>query len=94
MYVVYPQSHRYSDWIRGGQPGFDCRQGQGIFLYSTAARPALEPTQPPIQWVSGALSPGVKRPGREVDHSPPSGAEVKTGGPIPPLPYTSTRRGA
>jgi hypothetical protein len=24
-----------------------------------------------------ALSPGVKRPGREVDHSPPTSAEVK-----------------
>jgi hypothetical protein len=30
-----------------------------------------------IQWVPGALSPGVKRPGREVDHSPPASAEVK-----------------
>jgi hypothetical protein len=27
--------------------------------------------------VPGALSPGVKRPGREVDHSPPASAEVK-----------------
>jgi hypothetical protein len=35
------------------------------------------PTQPPIQWVLGALSLGVKLPGREVDHSLPSTAEVK-----------------
>jgi hypothetical protein len=34
-------------------------------------------TQPPIQWVSGAISLGVKRPGRETDHSPPSSDEVK-----------------
>jgi hypothetical protein len=34
-------------------------------------------TQPPIKWVPGSLSLGVKRPGREVDHSPPSSAEVK-----------------
>jgi hypothetical protein len=40
-------------------------------------RTALGATQPPIQWVSGALSLGVKRPGREADHSPPSSAEVK-----------------
>jgi hypothetical protein len=33
--------------------------------------------QPPIQWVPGALSLGVKLPGREADHSPPSSAEVK-----------------
>jgi len=30
-----------------------------------------------VQGVSGALSLGVKRPGREADHSPPSSAEVK-----------------
>jgi hypothetical protein len=33
--------------------------------------------QPPIQWVPGVLSLGVKRPGSEADHSPPSSAEVK-----------------
>jgi hypothetical protein len=41
------------------------------------SRPALEPTQPPIQSVPGALTPGLKQPGREADHSPPSSAEVK-----------------
>jgi hypothetical protein len=30
-----------------------------------------------IQWVPGALSLGVKRPGSEADYSPPSSAEVK-----------------
>jgi hypothetical protein len=34
------------------------------------------PTQPLIQWVSGALSLGVKWLGREADHSRPSTAEV------------------
>jgi hypothetical protein len=34
-------------------------------------------TQTPIQWVLGALSPGVKRPEREADHSPPASAEDK-----------------
>jgi hypothetical protein len=38
---------------------------------------ALGPTQPPVQWVPGVRSPGVKaRPGRDADHSPPSSAEV------------------
>jgi hypothetical protein len=49
----------------------------GIFLYTTASRPALGPTQPPIQWVPGALSLGVTWQGREADHSPQSSAEVK-----------------
>jgi hypothetical protein len=31
----------------------------------------------PAPWVPGALSLGVKRPGREADHSPPSSAKVK-----------------
>jgi len=35
------------------------------------------PTQPPIQWVPGALSLEVKHPGREADHSLPFSAEVK-----------------
>jgi hypothetical protein len=38
---------------------------------------ALGPIQPPIQWVQGVLSLGVKRAGREADHSPPTSAEVK-----------------
>jgi hypothetical protein len=57
--------------------GFDSRRWLGIFLFSIASRTALRPAQPPIQWVTGALSLGVKRPVREADHSPPSSAEVK-----------------
>jgi hypothetical protein len=42
------------------------------FLFSTSSTPALGPTHLPIKWV-----PGVKRPRREGDHSPPTTAEVK-----------------
>jgi hypothetical protein len=45
-----------------------------------------EAPQPHIQWVPVALSPGVNRPGREDDRSPPASAEVMNGGAIPPLP--------
>jgi hypothetical protein len=67
-------------WATGwtiGVLGFDSRRRLGIFLFITASRTAVGSTQPPIQWVTGALSLGVKRPGREADHSPPPSAEVK-----------------
>jgi hypothetical protein len=42
-----------------------------------SSRPVLWSTQTPIQRVPGALSPGVKRQGREADHSLTASAEVK-----------------
>jgi hypothetical protein len=49
------------------------------------SKPVLRPTKPPNQRVRGTLSLGVKRQGREADHSPPTCIEVnKT------LIYTST----
>jgi hypothetical protein len=45
--------------------------GSRIF-HSATSRPALGPTQPPIQWV-----PVVKRPGRIAGHSHPTSAKVK-----------------
>jgi hypothetical protein len=67
-------------WATGwtvGVLGFDSRRELGIFLFTTAFTTALVPTQPPLQWVRGALSLGVKQPEREADHSPPSSVEVK-----------------
>jgi hypothetical protein len=49
------------------------------------SRPSQRPTQPPIQWVQGALSAGVKRRGREADSSPPSSPDVKNDRAIPLL---------
>jgi hypothetical protein len=55
------------------------------------SRPALGPTQPPVQLVPGVLSPGGKaRPGRDADHSPPSSAEVENVRAIPPLPTSAS----
>jgi hypothetical protein len=56
---------------------FESRQKLGIPLFTTASRPALKSTHPPIQWVPGAFSLGVKRLGREADHLPLYNAEVK-----------------
>jgi hypothetical protein len=47
------------------------------FHFSMSSRPALGSTQPPIQWVPRALSPEIKRPGREADYSATANAEVK-----------------
>jgi hypothetical protein len=38
-----------------GVLGFDSRRGLGIFIFTTASRPALGPTQLPIQWIPGAF---------------------------------------
>jgi hypothetical protein len=47
---------------------------QHHFLNGSGANPA---SYPMIQQVPGVLSPGVKQPGHEADHSPPTSAEVK-----------------
>jgi hypothetical protein len=82
----------YSDGLHTGQPWFESRQKQKIFLLSTASRPVLRPTQPRIQWVLSVPVPHVhlKRTEYEADHSPPSNAEVKNGGAVTPLPHMSS----
>jgi hypothetical protein len=47
--------------IQGSMPG----RGEIIFTLASVSKPALEPTQPPVQWIQGVLSPGLKR-GRGV----------------------------
>jgi len=63
------------------------RGSDSFFLLSTAPRPTLGPTQPPIKWVPLAISPGVKRPG-------PSSSEVKNAWNCTSVPPTSSCRGA
>jgi hypothetical protein len=58
---------------QGSIPG----RSEDFFLFTAVSRQALGPTQPPINWVPGALSSGIKRPGREADHSPLTSAEAK-----------------
>jgi hypothetical protein len=52
-----------------------------IFPLASESRPALRPTQPPIQMVPGGgggpLPEGKARPGCDADPSPQSSAEVK-----------------
>jgi len=51
----------------------------------TTSKPALRPIEPPIQWIPGALSSVVERPGRETDYSFPSSTGLRMRGAIPPL---------
>ena len=54
-------------------PGIESRWGRN---FPHPSRPALGPTSSPINWFRISF-PGVKRPGRSVDHLPLSSAEVK-----------------
>jgi hypothetical protein len=61
-------------------------RGKRIFslLHSVQTGPGAHADSNPMG--TGELSPGVKRPRREADHSPPSNVEVKNSGAIPQLP--------
>jgi hypothetical protein len=65
LLMVRNKLSQYSVWLRTRRLGFDPRQRQRIFLLVPGSRLDLGPTQSPMQWVPGVLSPGVKR-GRGV----------------------------
>jgi hypothetical protein len=49
--------------VATGRPGHRVSipgRGRRIFLITSVPRPALWPTQPPVQWVTGVLSPRLK----------------------------------
>jgi hypothetical protein len=85
--VAEPQDLTFN--TRGRSLDSDGLDGPGS-IPGSAYTPTLGPTQPPIQWVPGALSPRVTRQGREADHSPPTSAVVKNVEAIPPLPHMSS----
>jgi hypothetical protein len=94
VYMSSDSSVSNSDGLRAGRPGLDSRQGQEMF--STAQR--LDRIRSPSSLLSngcqGYFHRGLKRPGREADHSPPSGAEAKNGSAIPQFSHTSSWRDA
>jgi hypothetical protein len=53
-------------------PGIESRWGRD---FPHLSRPALGPTQPPVQWYR-VIPGGKERPGRDADPSPPSSAVV------------------
>jgi hypothetical protein len=51
--------------------------GRGNIFPLHVVQTGTGPTQPPIQWILGTLSSGVKRAGSEGDHPPPTSDEIK-----------------
>jgi hypothetical protein len=50
--------------VRAGRPGDRCSipgRGESIFRLVPVSRPALGPTQPPVQWVQRSFSRGWSR---------------------------------
>jgi hypothetical protein len=72
---------------------FSAEAQEDIFTFAIASTLALGPTQLPIQWVPGILSPELRRPGCEDYHSPASSAEVKNTWSYTSTPHTSSWRG-
>jgi hypothetical protein len=64
------QSTGWMAGVRFDEGAMDC-------LSSTTSRQALEPTQPHIQRLPEALSPGTERPRDEAHQSPPTSTEIK-----------------
>jgi len=58
--------------MRDRESQTDNRQRQASFLFPKSPDRLWESTQLPIQWIPGALSPGVKTPGHEDDQSSPT----------------------
>jgi hypothetical protein len=72
--IIIISSSSSSSRLRPGRPRGRNSSPNRVknFLFFMSSRQTLGFTQPPIQWV-----PGVKRPAREADHSPPDSSEVK-----------------
>jgi hypothetical protein len=73
---------------------FESRQILGIFLFTAASRLAVGPTQPPIQWVSRALSLGESGSGVKLINPLHLMPRSRICGVIPPLPSIPSWRGA
>jgi hypothetical protein len=71
------QRSRYSNWLRAGLPkGRSSSPGGGKICLPYFVQTAYGTTKPPVQWVVGALSPGIKRQELEADHMPSTSTEI------------------
>jgi hypothetical protein len=71
-----PSKHQYL-YASGAGTVTRLQAGQSTVRILDASRPAVGPSQACYLVGSRALSSGVKRPGCEADHSPPSNAKVQ-----------------
>jgi hypothetical protein len=71
------QQSRYSNRMQTGRPGFDTRDGQEIFLFSTGSWSLWGPFS---LLLDGYREIGEKRPRCEAGHTSPRSIEVKNGG--------------
>jgi hypothetical protein len=101
--VSIPKQFRNRDSVVGTATGYGLDyQGVGVRvpvesrIFSSPPCPdrLWGPPNHLIQWVPVALSPGVKRPGREADYSPSASAEVKKMWIYTFTPHTPSRRSA
>jgi hypothetical protein len=87
-----------SDWLRAIRPkGRSSSPGRvKNILFSTSSRPALGPTQPPIQWVPEGSFPGGKAAGASSWPLTSSQCRPRSRkyGSIHPLPHTPSWRSA
>jgi hypothetical protein len=65
---IFRSNSKYRAYVAGCTTGLRFPAGamMGLFLFATAFRPALGPTQPHIQWVRKLFLPGAKRPGMKL----------------------------
>jgi hypothetical protein len=94
LYIYVPELYIYNGrcdtvvgvvavlWAGWSGVQFPVEAGE-VFLLSKMSRPALGPTQLPVQWVTRVFillegGGGVKWPGHVAERSPPSRAEDKS----------------
>jgi hypothetical protein len=75
--AFFPMIH-FKAFVSVMMTGFGLDDRRSISI-TTVSRPAQRPAQPPMEWVPGAFSPGVKRLEREADYLYPYSANVKNG---------------
>jgi len=75
----------YSAGLRAGWSELRVPSRLGIFLPTTTSRPALEPTQSPIKWVSGLFPWGQSGRGVKLTTHLHLESRSTMRGPIPPL---------